>query len=64
MTKKNNITISDAPLPDDPNVLKAKAEQANECINTIARAIGRDIAREHYREWEAEQRRQKRPPET
>ena len=58
MTEKEDRAGADIPLPANDNGLEQGAvEEAERHLDTIARAIGRHIAREHIRAWERERRK-------
>lgn len=49
---------ADIPLPANDNGLEQEAvEEVERHLDTIARAIGRHIAREHIRDWERDRRK-------
>lgn len=58
MTEKEDRAGADIPLPANDNGLEQGAvEEAERRLDTIARAIGRHIAREHIRAWEQGRRK-------
>ena len=58
MTEKEDRAGADIPLPANDNGLEQGAvEEAERHLDTIARAIGRHIAREHIMAWERERRK-------
>ena len=58
MTEKEDRAGADIPLPANDNGLEQGAlEEAERHLDTIARAIGRHIAREHIRDWERGRRK-------
>ena len=58
MTEKEDRAGADIPLPANDNGLEQGAvEEAERHLDTIARAIGRHIAREHIRAWERGRRK-------
>ena len=58
MTEKEDRAGADIPLPANDNGLEQGAmEEAERRLDTIARAIGRHIAREHIRAWERGRRK-------
>ena len=61
MKEKEDQAAAVIPPPANDNGSKqGAAEEAERHLDTIARAIGRHIAREHIRAWERERERRKR----
>ncbi len=58
MKEKEDRAAAVIPPPANDNGSKqGAAEEAERHLDTIARAIGRHIAREHIRAWERERRK-------
>ncbi len=55
--KEDQATAVIPPPVNDNGPEQGAGEEAERHLDTIARAIGRHIAREHIRAWEREQRK-------